>query len=202
MNTLNIKTVPEAVDYLNKIILGMSTTNGLVPKAYNSIYAIQERLRSLEVNGVTLANESDLQAQIDQIVESVQDLSEYADTIYQETQNLWDYVTDNLADSGWIQLPRPTGTQFSEHDMFIRRIGDTVNIVGYFECGTSIPTVITTVPVDMRPEVADVAVTFINYYGEPMIPAALYTYNGILQAPIGGFATGELYYTNVVYTIG
>lgn len=116
INIKNIKTIPQSVDHLNRVILGMSETNQVIPKAYTSAFPVQERLDGLEEkSNDTLADISALNGEISALNEVVEELLTATE------------------DTGWINLTvTNTSIDQSNYNMYIRKIGKVVTISGSF----------------------------------------------------------------------
>ena len=114
ININNIKTISQSIDYLNRVILGMSETNQVIPKAYTSAFPVQERLDDLEEkSNDTLADISVLNG----IVEGLLTATE---------------------DTGWQPLEMTNASvNMSTTKMFIRKMGNVVALTGTIRFSSS-----------------------------------------------------------------
>ena len=114
ININNIKTIPQSIDYLNRVILGMSETNQVIPKAYTSAFPVQERLDELEEkSNDALADISVLNG----IVEGLLTATE---------------------DTGWQPLEMTNASlNMSTTKMFIRKMGNVVALTGTIRFSSS-----------------------------------------------------------------
>lgn len=129
-NNEKLKTTGESIQYLNSIILGLSDTNGVIPKAYDSPYTIQARLAALEEQGVPLVI-------LDEVQQALVDLNAAVDNL--ETDIALAIL--QTQDSGWMAVSGVGPHIASASSLFIRRIGKTVNIMGFAYITTPSPLV-------------------------------------------------------------
>ncbi len=116
ININNIKTIPQSIDYLNSVILGMSETNQVIPKAYTSVFPIQERLDDLEEKSNELEEKSN---------DTLADIS--------ELHGIIEELVTATEDTGWIKLTVDNASiDQSTYNVFIRKIGKVVTITGHF----------------------------------------------------------------------
>lgn len=123
ININNIKTIPQSINYLNRVILGISETNQVIPKAYTSAFPVQERLDDLEEkSNNTLADISALNGEISALNGEISALNEVVEELVTATE-----------DTGWIKLTADNASiDQSTYNVFIRKIGKVVTITGHF----------------------------------------------------------------------
>lgn len=170
-----IKTTAEAIYYLNEVVLGMSASNGVIVKDYTGSKPLQDRVSDLETYGVPVELISEINATVSQLEAIVEQ-----------------YLDDP---TGWTQLTTildPNG------ELYIKRIGEIVNIQGYFET-TIAGVIITTLPSEFIPSRA---VTInVNMPNSKMLMSATIdsqTGNIILDDSLGGV---EDCYINATYML-
>lgn len=173
-NNEKLKTTGESIQYLNSIIFGMSSTNGVIPKAYNSPYAIQSRLEALEDQGVPLVI-------LDEVQQALLDLNAAVDNLETDVALL----ILQTKDSGWQPVPDPIAGMDSTF-LFIRRIGRIVNIQGYAFVGVGLPAnaLLFTLPVGYVPQEG---LSTVGHYGQDEVTLNL-TSTGVYirDAILGG----------------
>lgn len=123
-----IKTTAEAIHYLNEVVLGMSASNGVIVKDYTGSKPLQDRVSDLETYGVPEELISEINATVSQLEAIVEQ-----------------YLDDP---TGWTQL---TTILDPDGKLYIKRIGEIVNIQGYFEQTTIADKIITTLPTEFIP---------------------------------------------------
>lgn len=141
-NNERIKTTGESIQYLNAIILGLSSTNGVIPKAYNSAYTIQERLTSLEEKGVPAAL-------LDEVNQALEDLDNAVNDLESQVES----ILFRIEDTGWSAAPDIGPNVVDTSDLFIRKIGNIVNIMGWADVEPlDSDKLLFTLPVNFRPK--------------------------------------------------
>lgn len=174
-NNERLKTTGESIQYLNAIILGLSSTNGVIPKAYNSAYTIQERLTSLEEKGVPAAFLNEVNRALDDLDNAVNDLESQVESIL-----------FRIEDTGWVAASN-IGPNVIDSNMFIRKIGNTVNIIGWADIEILDNNhILFTLPVNFRPK-RDIF-DQVEYEGETR-PIRIKT-NGYVELEWSGFPQG------------
>jgi hypothetical protein len=122
-----IKTAPESIHYLNEVVLGMSSSNGVIAKDYTGTKPLQDRVSDLETYGVP-----------------VELINEINTTVSQLEAIVEQYLDDP---TGWVELttiPNPDGS------LYIKRIGKIINIQGHFTI-ENYSLIITTLPAEFVP---------------------------------------------------
>ena len=122
-----IKTTAEAIHYLNEVVLGMSASNGVIVKDYTGSKSLQDRVSDLETYGVPVELISEINATVSQLEAIVEQ-----------------YLDDP---TGWTKL---TTILDPDGELYIKRIGEIVNIQGYFDL-INAGIIITTLPAQFIP---------------------------------------------------
>lgn len=193
ININNIKTIPQSIDHLNRVILGMSETNQVIPKAYNSALPVQERLDGLE-DRMAQEEEKSNDALTDIAV-----LNGIAEELLIATE-----------DTGWQPLTitnESVSTDPTKAAMFIRKIGNVVSIIGRFEfISTYIqhPPLgyLAQLPPEYRPfrDTQSVVVTYIQGT-ESEAQLKINSENGYLTLNSGHTPNTEVHIRNLVYLV-
>ena len=102
-----IKTAPESIHYLNEVVLGMSSSNGVIAKDYTSAFPVQKRLDDLEEkSNDTLVDISTLNGIVEELLMATED-------------------------TGWQPLEMTNASvNMSTTNMFIRKVGNVVALAG------------------------------------------------------------------------
>ena len=170
-----IKTTAEAIHYLNEVVLGMSASNGVIVKDSTGSKPLQDRVSDLETYGVPVELNSEINATVSQLEAIVEQ-----------------YLDDP---TGWTQLTTildPNG------ELYIKRIGEIVNIQGQFEA-TIAGTIITTLPAEFIPS-RDTAITVNLPNDQTLNNATIISQTGniILDDTFGGVV---VCYINATYML-
>ena len=171
-----IKTTAEAIHYLNEVVLGMSASNGVIVKDYTGSKPLQDRVSDLETYGVPVELISEINATVSQLEAIVEQ-----------------YLDDP---TGWTQLT--TIPDFDGGTLYIKRIGEIVNIQGYFNTEIA-GLIITTLPTEFIPN-RDSTIN-VNVPTEPSLNSATIdsqTGNIILDAEV---SLGHDCYINATYML-
>ena len=123
-----IKTTAEAIHYLNEVVLGMSASNGVIVKDYTGSKPLQDRVSDLETYGVPVELINEINATVSQLEAIVEQ-----------------YLDDS---TGWTKLTVIIDANGGE--LYIKRIGEIVNIQGYFYVSTP-DDIFTTLPTEFIP---------------------------------------------------
>ena len=171
-----IKTTSEAIHYLNEVVLGMSASNGVIVKDYTGSKPLQDRVSDLETYGVPVELISEINATVSQL-EAI--LEQYLDD-----------------PTGWTQLTTildPAG------QLYIKRIGEIVNIQGFFEL-INAGLIITTLPAQFIPT-RDINIEVLDANTPKIYSAIIYTATGNIVLDESLVNGGEKHYINATYLL-
>lgn len=171
----SIKTTGESIDYLNKVVLGVSPTNGVIVKDYVGVKSLQDRVYDLENYGVNVDILNDINDQLNAL-----------------TSIVAQWLDDP---TGWVELTSILG----DGNLFVKRIGEIVSIQGYFEY-LNVGLIITTLPAQFIPT-RDINIEVLDITTPKIYFAMIYSSTGNIVLDEALVSGNENHYINVTYVL-